>query len=379
MQYRQFGKTGVKVSAFGMGCMRMPTYTDGEGQVKVDRPKAVAMIRRAAEGGVNYFDTAYVYHNEESESVVGEALSGELRKKVMIATKLPMWKITCEDDLEAIFNEELRRLNTDYIDVYLLHSLNAGSIETIKKYHVLEFLDRKKAEGKIRFAAFSFHDKLEAFKRLVDLYDFDMCQIQLNILDINEQATAEGMRYAAEKGMAVVIMEPLRGGTLATVPDEVAKLYNEMPVKRSPAEWGFRFMYNFPQVSVILSGVSTMEQLEDNLRIFDGAEAGSCSTEEEELFIKVREAYDARIRVRCTDCKYCQPCPQGVEIPKIFSQYNDLAVFDHVEGNRKRYAKLIEGQADAARCVECGACEAICPQHIAIIEKLKEARAHLEG
>ena len=374
MQYKDF--QGLSLSRLGMGNMRLPASVP---RGPIDTDKAEELIDYVYHQGINYFDTAYGYLSGKSEEFVGRVLAGVARERYYLATKLPMWKITCEDDLEAIFNEELRRLNTDYIDVYLLHSLNAGSIEIIRKYHVLEFLDRKKAEGKIRFAAFSFHDKLEAFKQLVDLYDFDMCQIQLNILDINEQATAEGMRYAAEKGMAVVIMEPLRGGTLATVPDEVAKLYNEMPVKRSPAEWGFRFMYNFPQVSVILSGVSTMEQLEDNLRIFDGAEAGGCSTEEEELFIKVREAYDARIRVRCTDCKYCQPCPQGVEIPKIFSQYNDLAVFDHVEGNRKRYAKLIEGQADAARCVECGACEAICPQHIAIIEKLKEARAHLEG
>jgi len=377
MKYREFGKTGAKVSAFGMGCMRMPTYTNEAGETKVDRPKAIEMIHRAVEGGVNYFDTAYVYHNEESESVVGEALSGELRDKVMIATKLPMWKLTCEEDVERIFNEELERLNTDYIDVYLLHSLGAESIEVIKKYNVLSFLDRMKAEGKIRYAAFSFHDNMEAFKKLVDLYPFDMCQIQLNILDINEQATAEGMRYAASKGMAVVIMEPLRGGTLANVPSEVQALYDAMPAKRNPAEWGFRFMYNFPEVSVILSGVSTMEQLEDNLRIFDAAEANSCSDEENELFVKVREAYDARIRVRCTDCKYCQPCPQGVVIPKIFSLYNDFAVFDHVAGNKRRYAKVMDQGFDATKCVECGACEEICPQHIAIIEKLKEAHEHL--
>jgi predicted aldo/keto reductase-like oxidoreductase len=379
MKYRPYGKTGKEASVFGMGCMRMPTYTDEQGQTKVDRPKAIAMIHRAIEGGVTYFDTAYVYHNEESESVVGEALSGGLREKVMIATKLPMWKITCEEDVEKLFNEELRRLQTDYIDVYLLHSLHAGSIDIIKKYKVLDFLDRMKAQGKIRHTAFSFHDEKKVFFELADLYPFDMCQMQLNILDINEQATLEGMRYAAGKGMAVVIMEPLRGGALANVPDDVQALYDAMPVKRSPAEWGFRFMYNFPEVSVILSGVSTMEQLEENLKIFDKAQAGCCDAREDALFETVRKTYDARIRVRCTDCKYCQPCPQGVLIPKIFSQYNDLAVFDHVEGNQRAYARLVQEGTDASACVACGACEQLCPQHIPIIEKLIEAKAVLEA
>lgn len=377
MKYRNFGKSEEQMSAFGMGCMRLPTYTDAEGNTKIDRPKAIAMMRRAVEGGVTYFDTAYVYHNQESEEVVGEAFKGEMRKKVKIATKLPLWKLGTGATPEEIFEEELKRLQTDYIDVYLLHGLNKGSIELIEKYHLLDFLTKLKKEGKIRYAAFSFHDDLEAFKELCDLYPFDMCQVQLNILDINNQATEEGIKYAASKGMAVVIMEPLRGGALANVPDEVQALYDAMPEKRSAAEWGFRFMYEYPEVSVILSGVSTMEQLEDNLAIFDRSEPCGKSDLEAKLYENVRAAYDARIKVRCTGCEYCQPCPRGVAIPKIFASYNNVSVYGQLKRGKHEYARLTADNADASRCVGCGKCEKICPQHLPIIENLKEAAAAL--
>jgi len=371
MQYRSFGPKGHQVSAFGMGCMRMPTVKNEDGIEKVDRPEAIRMIRRAIEGGVTYFDTAYVYHNQESESVLGEALAGGLREKVTIATKLPLGRVEHEEQLQEIFDEELRRLQTDHIDVYLLHALSRDSLEKIEKFHVGAFLDKLKAEGKIRYACFSFHDDFDTLKKLMAAYDFDMVQIQMNILDVNSQATLEGMRYIADHGLACVIMEPLRGGTLANVPAEVQALYDAMPVKRNPAEWGFRFMYNFPQVSVILSGVHTMEQLEDNLRIFDQAQPNVLTAREERLYEDVRKAYDARIAVRCTACRYCQPCPQGVLIPDIFNMWNDVAVYGQFGWSRAKYRRMAEGKA--TQCAECGTCEAVCPQHIEIASMLKEA------
>lgn len=379
MQYRPFGNKDFKVSAFGMGCMRPPMKRDADGAEVIDREEYIRMIQYAVDHGVTYLDTAYVYCGGDSERMVGEALSqGGRRDKVKIATKCPVWLAENKQDLWRMFEEECEKLQTDFIDIYLLHSLDQEHYAQAEKAGCFEFLDELKAAGRIGMAAFSFHDQYELFCKILDRYDWDMCQLQLNVIDTDYQATLEGMRKAAARGMAVVIMEPLRGGMLANVPGEVQAIYDEAPVRRSPAEWAFRFMYNFPEVTTILSGVSNQEQLEDNLRIFDGAQAGVMDETEQALIARVKAYFDDQIRVRCTGCAYCMPCPQGVKIPDLFSSYNRASMFDAWDNARKEYGdQLKKGEGSADLCVQCGACEAECPQHLSIMEMLQQVHADL--
>ncbi len=367
MQYAPYGKTGLHVSRFGLGCMRYPK----------EEQDAIDMVRYAIDHGVNYLDTAYVYG--DSEVITGKALQGGYRDKTYLATKCPVWDVKQHADFEKYLDEELIRLQTDYVDVYLLHNLNQEHWEMVKRYDGFSFLDKMVKKGKIRHEAFSIHNTLPAFIEIADAYPWEMAQIQLNILDEHQQVGIEGVRYAAQKGMAVVIMEPLRGGSLVNnVPMEVQKLISEYPEKRSLVEWCFRWLYNMPEVSTILSGASSMEQLKDNLRIFSEADAGVMSEADQELICKIQLAYEANHSIGCTGCKYCMPCPKGVGIPDIFKVYNSHQLTKPHTIDKYVYQNVIvPAGAGAEKCVACGVCQKHCPQSLNIPELLKAAQTEL--
>ena len=378
MQKIPFRNLGITVSRLGFGAMRLPTMQLDSKRV-IDRKEAVAMIRHAIDQGVTYVDTAYPYHGGESELVMGEALQGGYREKVTLATKLPVWLVKKREDMDRYLDEQLTKLKTDHVDFYLLHALNKNTFGTMQKLNYQEFLDKAVQEGKIRYPAFSFHDGGELFLRIIDDYPWKMAQIQLNLLDGEYQAGLAGMRYAAQKGVGIVVMEPLRGGALATPPAEVQALYDSYPIRRSSVEWAFRYLYNMPEVMTILSGMSAMEQVKDNLRIFESAAMNVVTPEEEALFAKVKEAYLSRIKTSCTGCNYCQPCPKNVAIPTIFRGYDNAAMLDKKPEFLGRYRSLLDEGKDAGQCVACGLCEKACPQHLPVIRYLKEIRAEFES
>lgn len=366
MKYAKFPGTDITASRLGYGCMRLPVKNE-EGN-PIDREEAIRLLRTAIDNGVTYVDTAYGYHGGKSEVLVGEALRDGYREKVTLVTKLPMWLCEKTEDFERIFNEQLERLQTDHVDIYLAHALNRNTFEKGVQLGMFDFFDRIKKEGKARYIGFSFHDDAETFRRILDSYPWNAAQVQMNVLDENNQATMKGVEYAASKGVGIIVMEPLRGGALTrNVPESVLKLYEDMPVKRNPAGWAFRYLYDRPEIITILSGMSAMEQVQDNLSIFDEAVPGCTTEEEKQLFRSVREAYEARVRVGCTGCAYCQPCPNEVKIPDVFRAYDKACVF----GEQNKFYERYLQDKQAEKCLECGACEAACPQHIEIRKWLK--------
>ena len=377
MEQRKYGKQPWSVGIFGMGCLRVPQTKDETGRTVIDRGPATELVRHAIDRGINYLDTAALYQDGDNEAWLGEALQDGYRERVKLVTKLPLWLLKEEADIERTFEEECRRLQTDFIDVYLLHSMNKEYWQLAKKYHALDHLVALREQGRIGAIGFSFHDGFDLFREMVDAFDWDMCQIQLNIIDTYKQATVEGLRYAASKGLAVVIMEPLQGGRLANVPDYVQKIYDQWPEKRSPVEWAMRYLYSMPEVTCILSGVSTIEQLEDNLRIFEKARANVMTEEEMQIVDRVREAFAEHMAVGCTACGYCQPCPMTVDIPAVFARWNGAAVFGEWDKMRDRFGKLEKAGHGPSACIACGKCESHCPQHLPIIEKLQQAKKAL--
>ena len=369
---RKFPGTDIEATVFGMGCMRLPTL-DQENH-PVDRQEAARMIHSAIERGVTYFDTAYGYHGGESERTVGEALKGGWREKITLTTKLPVWKVDKYEDMERLLDEQLGKLQVDHVDFYLLHALNKGSWEKVRDLGALRFLEDMQKKGKIRYPGFSFHDNFETYLDILNSFDWKLSQVQMNLLDENNQATMEGVRLAGEKGCGIVVMEPLRGGSLARTPADVQKVYDAFPVKRSPVEWAFRYLYDRPEIITILSGVSTMAQLDDNIRIFQDAAPHCMDQAEKDLIRTVRETYMARMKVGCTGCEYCQPCPKGVKIPEIFRPYDNACMFDDMEGFARHYSRMKEKGEDASLCVSCGKCETMCPQHIPIRQQLRAIR-----
>ncbi len=375
MLYRSMPRTGDKISILGFGCMRLPL--DGEG--KIDEARASAMIRSAIDRGVNYIDTAYTYHGGESESFVGKALQDGYREKVFLATKLPSWMVETPPDMDRFLDEQLSRLRTDVIDYYLLHSLTAERWEIMKRNGFAEFLDRALADGRIRRAGFSFHAPLPLFKEITDAYPWHFCQIQYNYLDTHYQAGTEGLRYAAGRDMGVIIMEPLRGGNLArNVPDPIKKIWAGSPRPISPAGWALRWIWDHPEVSVVLSGMTVEQDLEDNLSAAGGGEAGSFTPAEQDMIGRVREEYRTRMKVLCTGCQYCMPCPAGVNIPECFNRYNMAFMFDNLEQARQTYSVFLKPGARAAACVKCGACEEKCPQNLKIRDLLEDVTRLLD-
>lgn len=368
MQYR-LDRYGNKISILGYGCMR---FTQKAG--KIDLAKAEEEIMAAYEAGVNYYDTAYVYGG--SEAALGEILEKNgIRDRVNIATKLPHYMIKKADSMERIFSEELKRLRTDHVDYYLMHMLtDIGTWERLKALGIAEWLEEKKKSGAIRQVGFSYHGNSDMFCRLVDAYDWDFCQIQYNYLDENSQAGRTGLKYAASKGLPVIIMEPLRGGKLVNnLPLGAKKLFEDYPVKRSPAEWALRWLWNQPEVTCVLSGMNTMEMVQENVKTASEAAAGELTPAEEALLENVVREINAKIKVGCTGCRYCMPCPKKVDIPGTFAAYNRIATDGKFTGLREYFmcTALRKEQTSASNCVECGKCEQHCPQHIEIRKELK--------
>ncbi len=373
MKYRKFGKLDYRVSALGFGAMRLPIV--GENKSKIDEVEAIKMIRRAIDAGVNYVDTAWPYHEGQSEVVVGKALLNGYRQRVKLATKSPIWQIETGDDFDRILVEQLKKLQTESIDFYLMHALDQSKWAKIKKLKLIERAERAIEDGRIKYLGFSFHDELDLFKEIVDANAWTFCQIQLNLIDTNFQAGLEGLHYAANKGLAVVIMEPLKGGKLAKVPEAITKLWQKAGMK--PVEGALKWLWNMPQVATVLSGMSTMEQVEDNLKSADNSGVGSLNRDQLETIGEIQDIYKNSKTIPCTNCKYCLPCPIGVNIPKIFDIYNGIDIFYTKDEAKKIYAKLPEEER-ADKCIECGRCEGLCPQSIAIIEELKKIRKELE-
>ncbi len=377
MKYRTMGKLGIQTSAFGLGCMRFNGAASGDSAI--DEEKAISLIRRAIDGGVTYLDTAYVYLNKTSEIVLGKALKDGYRDKVTIATKMPLGAVHDRESMEALLQEELDKLQTDHIDFYLMHGINRESWEKFKAIGAPQFFDDMKKAGRIRFKCFSFHGPYADFEYILNDWDWDMVQIQYNFMDVNNQAGLRGLELAGSKGIPVVIMEGLLGGRLAKAPDNVQALYDAFPVRRSAVEWAFRWLCNHPQVAVVLSGCNEMEQIEENLRIFDTVGAGIMSKDELKLMENVRAAYMSRTKIGCTGCRYCMPCPNGVNIPGIFSAWNNVSLYDTNPKWDWNLQQIEKQDAGADKCAACGACEAACPQHLNIIEELRRAWEELHA
>lgn len=372
MLYRTMEKSGKTLSILGMGCMRLP-LTDKNDSKTIDEPQATEMVRYAIDQGVNYIDTAYPYHGGESEPFVGRALRDGYREKVYLATKLPSWMIYTREDMDTYLNEQLDRLATETIDFYLLHGLKRDRWENLQNLGFAEFLERAKRDGRIRYAGFSFHADRENFKEIVDGYDWTFCQIQYNYLDENFQAGREGLEYAAQRGLGIIIMEPLKGGKIAgNVPEAVLKIWDEAEIKRTPAEWGLQWVWNHPEAAVVLSGMSSLQQVQENIRAAEHGYAHSLTEQELQLIDRVKVEYTRRIKVDCTNCGYCMPCPNGVNIPDCFGRYNTAFMFENFEEMKKNYNMFIPEPQWASQCIECGECEEKCPQHIPIMEKLRD-------
>ncbi len=383
MLYRKFGKTNEDVSILGFGCMRLPVI-DGS-YTKIDDEKAIKMLRYAVDNGVNYIDTAYPYHGSgfdkggESEPFLARALKDGYRERVKIATKLPSWLIHRREDMDKLLDEQLKRLETNEIDFYLVHALNKNTWEKLKEIGIDDFLNEAIKDGRIKHAGFSFHDNIDTFIEIVDSYDWSFCQIQYNYLDENFQAGKKGLEYAAHKGLGVSIMEPLRGGSLAhKLPEEVLNAWKVAPIKRTPAQWGFRWVMNHPEVSVVLSGMTTMEQVEDNINTANKGAANSLTGEEIALVDFAKKTLKERMKINCTGCRYCMPCPVGVDIPGNFSYYNVGYLMDTLQYTKMQYNMNVVKEAKASNCVQCGKCESHCPQSIEIREKLKNVRVAFE-
>jgi uncharacterized protein len=381
MQYRKFGRLDWKCSALGFGTMRLPALGQDPMRSPINEPEAIKMIHYAIDNGVNYIDTAFSYGMGASERVVGMALQNGYREKVRLATKLTPYVLKSADEFERYLSAQLKRLQTNKIDFYLLHGMTAQNWQKMKEWKAIQFVEKKMAEGKIGCLGFSFHDQYPVFKEIVDAYDnWTFCQIQYNYLDENNQAGRQGVEYAAARGMGLVVMEPLRGGQLARVPPPaVAKEWVEAEKRRSRTEWALDWIWNQPEISVVLSGMSTMQQTMQNVEFASRSGAGMLSTADLNLFKKITQAYQSLSPIPCTGCQYCQPCPNGVNIPRVFEFYNDKTVNENIQAtiwyNVPEFGMPAEQRAN--NCIECGECLDKCPQHINIPEELKKAHAAL--
>lgn len=370
MEKRKFENMGVETSLLGYGCMRFPEK-DGE----IDEVAAQALIDRAYEGGVRYFDTAYPYHAGKSEPFVGKALKKYDRSSYMLATKLPIWEKEKIADTEKFVDHQLERLGMDYIDFYLLHAVDEEKWNTILELNIIDKLEKLKAEGKIKHFGLSFHDEYEAFEKIITYRKWDFVQLQINYIDIREQAGLKGLELCEKLGIPVIVMEPIKGGTLANLPEDVAKIFTSYDAESSLSSWAMRWCASFDNIKLILSGMSEMYQVEDNLKTF--CDYKPLNSEEKALVAKVAEKILSKMKNGCTDCRYCQPCPLGVNIPKCFDIWNKYSAFGNVEQAKKRWSETDQKEKPQS-CVKCGKCEKKCPQKIKIRDDLERLQAEMD-
>jgi uncharacterized protein len=366
MEYREMKNTGLKPSLLGFGCMRFPLLENG----KIDRIKAEEMMDVAIKAGVTYIDTAYPYHEQESELFVGEVLKKYPRDSFYLATKCSLWYIETHEDAIKMFENQLNRLQVDYFDFYLIHSLSRELWDKALKLGVLDFLIEMKKSGKIRQLGFSFHDEFPVFEEIIRYHNWDFCQIQLNYIDTEIQAGMKGVHLAEELGIPLVIMEPIKGGTLARLSDDMEVKFKHAHPDWSISSWALRWVASLDNVKVILSGMSTMDHVTDNLNTFNNFE--KLNFDEQSIVKEVADMIDARKKNGCTSCNYCMPCPFGVNIPRNFRIWNDLGVFGDVNKAKKRYFNNCPPEQRSDMCTWCGACEPLCPQSIPIREDLKK-------
>ncbi|MDR0900477.1 MAG: aldo/keto reductase [Methanobrevibacter sp.] len=379
MLYRDLGETGEKISILGFGAMRFPTINHKANQI--DEKQSTAMLEYGIDNGINFIDTAYSYHSSEheeggqSELFLGEFLSTGYRDKVLLSTKLPSWLIEKKEDMEYYFNEQLQRLNTDKIDLYLLHSLKEDYWKNLTNLDVFEFMDDIQNDGSVKYIGFSFHDEVELLVDILDSYDWDVVFTQMNYLDEHYQSGITGLQYLSSMNLGNVVMEPLRGGKLAeNIPSDVQNLWNQASTKRSPIEWAFRYLWNMEGISSVLSGMSSLEQVKENIAIANEGYPNSLTEEEKQLIKDVAMTYKEKQDIACTQCGYCMPCPEKVDIPTCFKEYNIAKMLNHPDASSMQYFTLQNEENLASSCTECGKCVPLCPQMINIPKELKKVK-----
>ena len=372
MEKRKMEKLGIETSLLGFGCMRFPVLENGE----INEPEAERMLDKAIAEGVNYIDTAYPYHEGKSEIVTGKILKKYDRDSFYLATKLPLWQINSLEDVDRIFGEQLTKLQTDHVDFYLMHAMNKERWDAMRKLGVVERLEQIKAEGRIRYLGFSFHDSYEAFEEIINAREWDFCQIQLNYMDVEEQAGLKGYELAASKNVPVIVMEPVKGGSLAAFAEDIMEKFRAADAQASAASFALRWVGSLPGVKVILSGMSTMGQVEDNLKTFGCFKP--LSGEEQKMMKEVRDTLKSRVQNGCTACRYCMPCPAGVDIPGCFGVWNTYHMYQNYNMVKRRWENERGEQKQAKNCVKCGKCEQACPQKLSIRKDLERAQADLD-
>ena len=385
MKYRQMGNLGWEVSALGFGCMRFPTK--GKLFKRVDEDESIRILRWGIDHGINYIDTAWPYHLGKSEAIVGKALQDGYREKVKLVTKLPMFVVRKEEDFDKFLHSQLKKLQVPFVDIYLFHGLNRNLFERVKKLNLIKKMEAAKEKGLIKHFGFSFHDTLPVFKEIIDYYPWDVCQIQYNYMDTGLQATTDGLTYAHEKGIAVIVMEPVKGGRLANPPSEALALMKQSNIKRTPVDWALQFLWNRPEVAVVLSGMGNMRMVEENCASAEKSGIKSLNREDTELLEKIAAIFRKKILVPCTACNYCMPCPYGVNIPENFALLNNFSFApDKGVGNwfkrrglKGKYRKLASSKEELKRkpengsadmCTDCQTCVPKCPQSINIPQEL---------
>lgn len=365
MKTSYFDNLKINTSLLGFGCMRFPTLANG----MIDEIQSESMIDKAISEGVTYIDTAYPYHGGESESFVGKVLKKYNRNQFTIATKLPVWKVNKKEDVRILFNEQLSKLQVDYVDFYLLHALDNERWDLLVKQGVLDEVEALQKEGKIKFLGFSFHDEYHVFEKIITYRKWDFCQIQYNYIDRNIQAGDRGYELAEKLGIPLIIMEPIKGGNLANLPDDIAQIFKAVHPDKSLSSWALRWVASHPNVKVILSGMSNMEHVLDNCDTFN--HFSPLNKEEMDCVNQVTTIIQSRTKNGCTGCEYCMPCPHGVNIPRNFKIWNDYSIYQNEAQAKRRYWKDMAASERSDMCQECGACEAVCPQSIQIIRDLK--------
>lgn len=372
---KYFDLNGEKISRLGFGCMRFKTIDGDNG--KIDKEASSKNILEAIDKGLTYIDTAYPYHDGKSEKFIGEFLEeNKLRDKIKLTTKLPCWLVKESDDFCKLLNEQLDNLRTDFLDFYLLHSLDIKRFRQVMELGVLDFLTEIKEKGIVKHVGFSFHDEYPAFEEIIKAYDWDFCQIQLNYLDVNYQAGLKGYELAKEMGIPVVIMEPVKGGRLANPPEELKDLLKDF-TDLSPAQEALKFPLSLDNVMTVLSGMNDIDQVRENLEMASTTDYNSLTKEDENFYEKARSVYKSRERIGCTACEYCLPCTVDINIPKVFGLWNKAYLYDEADKSRKEYKDYLEEGVSPTECIECGKCEGICPQNLEIIKGLKEADEYL--